>query len=265
MCLCTSVWLQRLLRGVPSTAAEHQHAVRYSPAPLQTATTTTITTTNKHNKPAWACGEQRDYFANVTLACADASCNAARRNLGGSVLVLDTKSYGTKGCQGCNPEVPATCCQACKDTDGCNAWTVCTRKGGCGSGCAAYAKRFKAPLEYGARLPHAFWGNWGGCDGDRWPHGVCTLRVVSDTANPPVTSSGEFDDRGREGKSIGVADALGRTPLWHDSKSNQHNPILNPTQFNLPTKQQQHQQTPPRAGSAASCPRRAPTRAARRR
>ena len=163
----------------------------------------------------------------MTLACADASCNAARRNLGGSILVLDTKSYGTKGCQGCNPEVPATCCQACKDADGCNAWTVCTRKGGCGSGCPAYAKRFKAPLEYGAKLPHAFWGNWGGCDGDRWPYGVCTLRVVSDTANPPVTSSGEFDERRREGKCIRVADVLGRAPLWHDSKSNQHNP--NPT------------------------------------
>lgn len=127
---------------------------------------------------AWACGEQRDYFARVSTICAPDSCNALQRNLGGHVLVLDTKSYGNKGCQGCNPDVPATCCTACKETDRCNAWVVCTNKDGCGSGCRAYAAQFKMPLAYDAKLPHAFWGNWGGCQGDKWPFGMCRCAAV---------------------------------------------------------------------------------------
>jgi hypothetical protein len=54
---------------------------------------------HRHPPAAWACGKQTDYYAKVTTECAPASCNAAQRNLGGSLLVLDTKSYGAKGCQ----------------------------------------------------------------------------------------------------------------------------------------------------------------------
>lgn len=62
---------------------------------------------------------------------------------------------------------------------------------GCGSGCSAYAKQFKEPVAYGSKLPHAFWGNWGSCQGDKWGFGMCSLKVVADVKNPPVTSSGE--------------------------------------------------------------------------
>lgn len=84
--------------------------------------------THTPRPPAFACAEQRDYYSNVKTVCADASCNAAQRNLGGSVLVLDTTSYGRKGGQGWNPGSPAACCQACRETDGCNAWVVCRNK-----------------------------------------------------------------------------------------------------------------------------------------
>jgi hypothetical protein len=81
--------------------------------------------------------------------------------------------------------------QACQDTDGCNAWVVCTNKDGCGSGCTAYAKQFKAPLAYSDKLPHAFWGNWGSCQGDKWAFGMCSLKKVADVKNPPVTGDSE--------------------------------------------------------------------------
>jgi hypothetical protein len=44
---------------------------------------------------------------------------------------------------------------------------VCTNKDGCGSGCQQYAKQFSSPLAYSDKLPHKFWGNWGGCQGDK--------------------------------------------------------------------------------------------------
>ncbi|KAI8469808.1 MAG: hypothetical protein J3K34DRAFT_422468 [Monoraphidium minutum] len=143
--------------------------------------------------PAWACGQLTDYYAKVTTECADKVCNAAQRDLGGDVLVLDVQSYGQKSCQGCNPSIPSTCCEACKDQDGCNAWVVCTKKEGCGSGCQAYIKQFKAPLAPGDKLPHKMWGNWGTCQGDKWPFGMCSLKTVADVKKPPVTSTNAAD------------------------------------------------------------------------
>lgn len=143
--------------------------------------------------PAWACGKLTDYYAAVTTECAPASCNAMQRNLGGDLIVLDVQSYGTKSCQGCNPSIPSTCCKACQDQDRCNAWVLCTNKDGCGSGCASYAKQFKAPLAYDDKLPHKFWGNWGSCSGDKWSFGTCSLKTVADVKNPPVTSSKASD------------------------------------------------------------------------
>ncbi|GBF93851.1 hypothetical protein Rsub_06850 [Raphidocelis subcapitata] len=144
--------------------------------------------------PAWACGQLTDYYAKVTTECAKPECNAAQRNLAGDILVLDFKSYGTTQCQGCNPAIPATCCQACQETDGCNAWVICTNKDGCGSGCQAYAKQFSAPLGYSDKLPHKFWGNWGSCQEDKWRFGMCSLKVVKDTANPPVPADSKPSD-----------------------------------------------------------------------
>jgi len=65
------------------------------------------------HQTAWQCGTQTDYYAKVTTQCADASCNAAQRNLGGDLLVLDWQSYGQKGGQGWNPSIPSTCCKVC--------------------------------------------------------------------------------------------------------------------------------------------------------
>lgn len=142
-------------------------------------------------RPAFACAKETDYYAKVTTKCAADSCNAKQQNLGGDLIVLDVSSYGSPGCQGCNPPNPASCCQQCQDTDGCNAWVVCTNKvrwagrgvlcalaptratmpadmlqtcapsqDGCGSGCAAYAKQNtnpSAPLSWSDPLPHKGW------------------------------------------------------------------------------------------------------------
>jgi hypothetical protein len=174
--------------------------------------------------------------------------------------------------QGCNPAIPSTCCKACEETDGCNAWVVCTNKvccveahggghrrearcahypcarrwprahasgppthpalprppvpqDGCGSGCQAYAKQFKGPLSYSDKLPHQFWGNWGSCQGDKWAFGMCSLKIVQDTKNPPVPAdSSELRGRGLGAACRGLgcprchlgapAPCFLRLPLW---------------------------------------------------
>jgi hypothetical protein len=80
-----------------------------------------------HLAAAWACGTLDNGYGKKTNVCAPATCNAQQRNLGGDLLVLDTDSFN-QPMQGYNKPIPATCCQACQDTDGCNAWVLCTKQ-----------------------------------------------------------------------------------------------------------------------------------------
>jgi hypothetical protein len=60
-------------------------------------------------------------------------------NIKGDVLILDV---GSLKFHGNHPMFPPFgedgCADACARTPGCNAWTYCKKKAGCGSGCAAY-------------------------------------------------------------------------------------------------------------------------------
>lgn len=60
-------------------------------------------------------------------------------NIKGDVLILDV---GSLSFQGNHPAFPPFgeegCADACARTPGCNAWTFCSSKDGCGSGCKAY-------------------------------------------------------------------------------------------------------------------------------
>jgi hypothetical protein len=76
---------------------------------------------------AWACGTLDNGYGNKTKVCAPAACNAKQQNLGGDLLILDIDSFN-QPMQGYNKPIPATCCQACQDTDGCNAWVLCTKQ-----------------------------------------------------------------------------------------------------------------------------------------
>eukprot|EP00775_Hariotina_reticulata_P008998 gene8998-9171_t len=64
--------------------------------------------------------------------------------------------------------------------------------GGCGSGCTAYVKQFKGPVDPNAPLPHKMFGNFKGCNGDKWPHTMCSLKSIKDPKNPKITSTSEI-------------------------------------------------------------------------
>jgi len=54
--------------------------------------------------------------------CAADSCNAKRVNYGGKLLVLDRASFDYTRGSTHFAGTPARCCDACKNTTGCNAW-----------------------------------------------------------------------------------------------------------------------------------------------
>lgn len=89
----------------------------------------------------------------------------------------------------------------------CNAITYCNSSSGCGGGCQEYQGRnpqvfTEDTLEPKGPLPILGFGPWPpgyGDDGchyspnlqkhtDQWPHGLCTLKKVADTANPKFWS-----------------------------------------------------------------------------
>jgi len=63
-------------------------------------------------------------------------------NIKGDTLILDV---GSLQFQGNHPMFPPFnedgCADACARTPGCNAWTFCSSKEGCGSGCRAYVEK----------------------------------------------------------------------------------------------------------------------------
>lgn len=86
-------------------------------------------------------------------------------------------------------------------TDGCDGWISCNDKTGCGSGCSSAFKLMSASSN-GSRqdsqvsfrstaLPLT---GFGGCVGDKWPFGMCTLKSMKRvTVTPCVLAVGEHD------------------------------------------------------------------------
>ena len=168
------------------------------------------------------------YAMDCKNKCPDATCNAKPGNIGGAgvkLLVLDIGSFDYT--RGGTPTggVPATCCDTCKNTTGCNAWVSCNskdvrlfcsvgvfvgacravlnnqphtqQKQGCGSGCLAYAaanngqKIYKASnVGEASLLPLVAFGSFRSCQGDRWPFGMCSLKAVPDASRPPLAANG---------------------------------------------------------------------------
>lgn len=68
---------------------------------------------------------------------ATANCSAVNGNLQGKIVVLDVNSWTTSNGAQRPPNVTTAvqCCEYCRRTTGCNAWTFCFRPEGCGTGC----------------------------------------------------------------------------------------------------------------------------------
>eukprot|EP01023_Acetabularia_acetabulum_P047878 TRINITY_DN504_c0_g1_i1.p1 TRINITY_DN504_c0_g1~~TRINITY_DN504_c0_g1_i1.p1 ORF type:complete len:563 (+),score=114.64 TRINITY_DN504_c0_g1_i1:1433-3121(+) len=144
----------------------------------------------------FACGQEGSCVYNVCekARCAEGNCNARRSNIQGEVLILDYNSLSYHGGPNHPPAVtnPAGCCDKCKATQGCNSWVFCSNRDGCGQGCDLYAQAL-ADLESGylsfargniAPVPFTNFGQFGGCQGSKWPWLLCTLKVVPDVEDP---------------------------------------------------------------------------------
>eukprot|EP01026_Neomeris_dumetosa_P051200 TRINITY_DN4502_c0_g1_i12.p1 TRINITY_DN4502_c0_g1~~TRINITY_DN4502_c0_g1_i12.p1 ORF type:complete len:573 (-),score=54.31 TRINITY_DN4502_c0_g1_i12:645-2363(-) len=150
----------------------------------------------------FACGLEGSCIYGVcdSTRCADGNCNAKQSNIQGEILILDYNSLSYNGGPNHPPAVtnPASCCDKCKETQGCNAWTFCSNRDGCGQGCQAYASSLAGGLQDAASgkkrnfipVPILGFGEFGGCDGDRWPWLLCSLKRVEDVENP-VVEAGE--------------------------------------------------------------------------
>lgn len=143
------------------------------------------------DEASWKCGLEGSCIYGVCneTSCVGDDCHPRRSNLQGDVVKLDVNSLYYIG----GPNHPPTvtnalqCCNECKKTPGCNAWTYCNSKEGCGSGCSEYVKingGTSPPYPNGASsLPITQFGQFGGCNGDKWPWNICTLKNVQDTSN----------------------------------------------------------------------------------
>lgn len=94
-----------------------------------------------------------------------------------------------------NPKIftPASCCAACRDTDGCNAWVFCNAKGGCGGkgSCTAYVKSLPTTEVAGnPDRPYPIPGFVQCTTDGRWPFRSCSLKTVKDPKKPPVYGAG---------------------------------------------------------------------------
>jgi hypothetical protein len=63
-------------------------------------------------------------------------------NIQGDTLIFELGSLSFQGNHPMSPPLSEQgCADACLRTPGCNAWTFCSSKDGCGSGCKAYTEK----------------------------------------------------------------------------------------------------------------------------
>lgn len=63
-------------------------------------------------------------------------------NIKGDTLIFDVGSLSFQGNHPMSPPYTEQgCADACLRTPGCNGWTFCSSKTGCGSGCKAYSDK----------------------------------------------------------------------------------------------------------------------------
>jgi hypothetical protein len=128
--------------------------------------------------------------ANVTITSTSNDCMATNANLEAEVLVLDVNSWESYSVH-TPPRVTTAleCCDLCKNTTDCNAWTFCFRPEGCGEGCVSNKTtglpgvRSQNCIELG---PHSFCGKNG-----TYPYLMCSLKRVSDFNNITFYPNGE--------------------------------------------------------------------------
>eukprot|EP00877_Chromochloris_zofingiensis_P002679 jgi/Chrzof1/12411/Cz06g33150.t1 len=147
--------------------------------------------------PGWTCSTACEPDGvTCSTECADDSCNPQQVNLGGELMVL---AYGSDqnitGLATAPAGTPQRCCAACRNADGCNGWVFCNDPQGCGRGCADHTRRVAAmnlsAAEADDQAPIMQFGQNAACNGDKWPYGMCSLKILADTANPPVFRSGQ--------------------------------------------------------------------------
>jgi hypothetical protein len=55
----------------------------------------------------------------------------------------------------------------------------------------------QAPLGVDDKLPHKMFGNFKGCNGDKWPSRMCSLKSIKDPKTPKITSTSRCQTNGR--------------------------------------------------------------------
>lgn len=137
--------------------------------------------------------------------CATEECNAVQGQIAAEkTLALDAWFQRGTACIKSTWTL-SECCNLCKSTEGCNAWTYCNNADGCGADCAADTYDFKYkrglglwplvqnvnPTDYPYRLNPEHKCLKGG----KWPYNTCSLKVVAqgvDPKSPPLVVASKF-------------------------------------------------------------------------
>eukprot|EP01025_Chloroclados_australasicus_P032494 TRINITY_DN3296_c0_g1_i10.p1 TRINITY_DN3296_c0_g1~~TRINITY_DN3296_c0_g1_i10.p1 ORF type:complete len:965 (-),score=63.20 TRINITY_DN3296_c0_g1_i10:565-3459(-) len=114
-------------------------------------------------------------------------CNKLNGSLIGEIVMRDYNSMHFQGLGvGLRVMSQDECCEACKRTQGCSAWTFCNNPMGCGSGCGKIVQKYpRATLE--DSLPMEGFGEFSDCGQfDRFPYMMCTLKTIDDWQYPEI-------------------------------------------------------------------------------
>lgn len=123
--------------------------------------------------------------ANITIASTSSECMATNANLEAEVLVLDVNSWASYSVQ--SPPVVTTareCCDLCKNTTDCNAWTFCFHPEGCGEGCMSGNTTGVAGGNSTVVKNCTKLGSYSSCGKNgTYPYLMCSLKRISDLNN----------------------------------------------------------------------------------